>query len=270
MASSVPRRHERLLSHLRAQLRAIDDDAEKERALAPAADRGPAVACGVGSLALIFMEYADERTLAGWLASAWPGGYPGRFSELLELLAWTCVRLIGFVLLPAIAIRVLLRLRLREHGLGAVPRGHRRVYAVLLALVVPCVVVAASRPEFVAYYPFYRLAHTSWLDLLAWELLYAAHFVGLEFFFRGFWLMACRRSFGSQAVLVSAVPYCMIHFTKPLVEVLAALPAGIVLGLLAMRARSIWGGVCVHVAVAWLMDALALVQSTGLPTRLRP
>jgi membrane protease YdiL (CAAX protease family) len=163
-----------------------------------------------------------------------------------------------------------LRERVRDHGLGPVPSGHRLAYAGVLALVLPCVMLAARRPEFVAYYPFYRLAHASWVDLIAWELLYAAHFVGLEFFFRGFWLTACRRSFGSQAVLVSAVPYCMIHFTKPLVEVVAALPAGIALGLLAMRARSIWGGALVHVAVAWLMDALALSQSTGLPTRFWP
>ena len=57
---------------------------------------------------------------------------------------------------------------------------------------------------------------------------------------------------------------------KPVIEVIAALPAGLVLGLLAMRARSIWGGVLVHVAVAWLMDALALVQGPGLPQRLWP
>ena len=69
---------------------------------------------------------------------------------------------------------------------------------------------------------------------------------------------------------MSAVPYCMIHFTKPLIEVIAALPAGLVLGLFAMRARSIWGGVLLHVAVAWLMDALALLQGAGLPRRLVP
>ena len=270
MASSVPRRHERLLSQLRAHLAVVDEDPARRHPLVSCSDRGPAVACIVGSLALIFMEYADGRALVGWLTSFVPGSYPARYTELLELVAWTAVRLTGFVLVPAIAIRVLLRQRLGAYGLGPLPRRHVRAYLGLLAIVLPCVVLAARRPEFVAYYPFYRLAHASWLDLLAWELLYAAHFVGLEFFFRGFWLEACRRSFGSQAVLVSAVPYCMLHFTKPLMEVLAALPAGIVLGLLAMRARSIWGGAAVHVAVAWLMDALALAQSTGLPKRLWP
>ena len=270
MASSVRPRRERLLSGLWAQLRAIDDEAVRLRERGTGFDRGPAVACVVGSVALIVMEYADERALVGWLAAASPARFPTRYTELIELAAWTAIRLTGFVLVPALAIRLLLHQRLREHGLAPVPRGHRRAYLVLLGAVVPCVAIAAQRAEFAAYYPFYRLAHASWLDLLAWELLYAAHFVGLEFFFRGFWLESCRRSFGSQAVLVSAVPYCMIHFSKPLIEVCAALPAGIVLGLLAMRARSIWGGACVHVAVAWLMDVLALARSARLPARFWP
>jgi membrane protease YdiL (CAAX protease family) len=71
-------------------------------------------------------------------------------------------------------------------------------------------------------------------------------------------------------VFVAVAPYCMIHFTKPLLEVLAAIPAGIVLGLLAMRARSIWGGAALHVGVAWTMDALALAKTSGLPSRFWP
>jgi membrane protease YdiL (CAAX protease family) len=259
-----------VIARLRAYVDAIDAEAEAERAHAAGPDRGPLVVCVVGTLALIFMEYADERSVISWLARSLPALYVPRFHALLELAAWVGLRLVGFVLLPVLAIRGLLGGRVRDHGLRWPGRADLAPYGVLFVLVLPCIVLAAMRPEFLAYYPFYKLAHTSWFDLLAWELLYGLHFAGLEFFFRGFWLGACRRSFGSQAVLVSAVPYCMIHFTKPVVEVIAALPAGLVLGLLAMRARSIWGGALVHVAVAWSMDALALLQSTGLPTRWFP
>lgn len=259
-----------LRARLAGHLSAIDDEAAAARAAASGPDRGPWVAGVVGALALILMEYVDERVLVDWLTTAAPSLYVPRFHALLELAAWVAVRLVGFVLLPLIAIRVLLGERLRDHGLAPLPRGHLPAYLLLLAAVLPAVLLAARRPEFVAYYPFYKLAHASWLDLALWELLYALHFVGLEFFFRGFWLTACRRSLGSHALLVSAVPYCMIHFTKPVLEVIAALPAGLVLGLLAMRAHSIWGGVLLHVAVAWLMDVLALLAGPGLPTRLLP
>jgi uncharacterized protein len=229
------------------------------------------VATCVATLALIFMEYASERSLLRALYTLAPQLYAPRFAALIELAAWVLVRIIGFALLPMLAIRLLLRRPILDCGLRlGTLTGHRRAYLVLFALVLPCIAFAASQPAFVAYYPFYKLADRSWFDLLSWELLYALHFVALEFFFRGFWPSAFERSMGEHAAYVSVAPYCMIHFSKPLLEVVAALPAGIVLGVLAMRARSIWGGALLHVAVAWSMDALALIQTTGWPERLWP
>ena len=94
--------------------------------------------------------------------------------------------------------------------------------------------------------------------LLLWELLYIAQFVTLEMFFRGFMLHGLRRSFGANAIFVMMVPYFMIHFNKPMPEAVGAIGAGLILGTLAMRTRSIWGGAAIHVAVAVTMDLLAL------------
>ena len=77
-------------------------------------------------------------------------------------------------------------------------------------------------------------------------------------FFRGFWLGALRRSFGSGAIFAMAVPYCMIHFGKPFLEANGAIVAGIALGSLTMRTKSIYQGFLVHITVAGLMDWLAL------------
>jgi membrane protease YdiL (CAAX protease family) len=57
----------------------------------------------------------------------------------------------------------------------------------------------------------------------------------------------------------------MIHFGKPWMEVLAAVVAGIVLGTLAMKTRSIWNGFFIHVSVALSMDLAALLQTGPLP-----
>jgi membrane protease YdiL (CAAX protease family) len=54
------------------------------------------------------------------------------------------------------------------------------------------------------------------------------------------------------------VPYNMIHYGKTLSESLGAIFAGIILGTIALRTRSIWGGVFVHVAVALTMDFLTI------------
>lgn len=56
------------------------------------------------------------------------------------------------------------------------------------------------------------------------------------------------------------IPYCMIHWNKPLAETLAAIVAGLVLGTLSLRSRSIWWGVAIHYWVALCMDVAALWQ----------
>jgi membrane protease YdiL (CAAX protease family) len=79
-----------------------------------------------------------------------------------------------------------------------------------------------------------------------------------------------RRSLGSAAIFAMAVPYCMIHYGKPYLEANGAIIAGIVLGSLAMRTRSIYAGFLVHITVALSMDLLALTHRNALPTQLFP
>ena len=50
----------------------------------------------------------------------------------------------------------------------------------------------------------------------------------------------------------------MIHYGKPMPETLGAIGAGIILGTIAMRTKSIWGGMLIHIGVAMTMDVLAL------------
>ena len=56
----------------------------------------------------------------------------------------------------------------------------------------------------------------------------------------------------------------MIHFAKPLPETLGSIVTAIALGTLALRTRSIYGGVVIHCAVAWSMDLFALWQKGQL------
>jgi membrane protease YdiL (CAAX protease family) len=95
--------------------------------------------------------------------------------------------------------------------------------------------------------------------------MYFAQFLGLELFFRGLWLGALRRSLGSGAIFSMCVPYCMIHFGKPYLEANGAIVAGIVLGSLAMRTKSIYAGFLVHITVALMMDLLALSHRHAMP-----
>jgi membrane protease YdiL (CAAX protease family) len=168
-----------------------------------------------------------------------------------------------------LVLKLVLRDRLRDMGLGLGSLGqHWGWYVLLASPILVFVVLASYRPDFIDYYPFYRQAHLSWTDLLLWELIYLLQFVCLEFFFRGFFVHALRPAMGVNAVFVMCVPYLMIHFPKPWLEATGAILFGLFLGVLSLRSRSIWGGVAVHVAIAASMDIAALIQGPGLPERL--
>ena len=209
------------------------------------------------ALVLVFEEYAGDRDVFSSLF-AQHALHPDY--ELWSYLWWAGSKLVGYGVVPLLALRIA-RVPWQEAylGLGDL-RAHLAMYGALYVCVAPVLVLASLSPSFLATYPFYRQTTRSVGDLVGWELAYASTFVVLEVFFRGVLLGLLRRSLGSYAVFVVVVPYCMIHFGKPVLETLAAIGAGIVLGTLAMRSRSIWGGVLVHIGVAWTMDALALLR----------
>jgi membrane protease YdiL (CAAX protease family) len=83
-------------------------------------------------------------------------------------------------------------------------------------------------------------------------------FFGLEFFFRGFLLHSLKPSLGTYSIFVMMVPYCMIHWGKPMPEAFAAIFAGLFLGWLSYHNGNIWMGLVLHCTVAFSMDVMAL------------
>jgi membrane protease YdiL (CAAX protease family) len=179
---------------------------------------------------------------------------------------WVLWTVIGFLLLPAAFMLFWPGKRIRDCNLSW--RGFREhfwIYVALYAAVFPVIYLVSWSPSFYSYYPMYPNAGRSWTDLLLWEGLYAGQFIALEFFFRGFLVGGLGRYIGILAVPVSVMPYMMLHFAKPWPEAYAAIIAGFVLGWLAWKTKSIWGGVLIHCSVAVSMDLLALSHKGQLP-----
>jgi membrane protease YdiL (CAAX protease family) len=65
---------------------------------------------------------------------------------------------------------------------------------------------------------------------------------------------------GRGAVLSMAVVYCSLHFGKPMGEAISSVVGGYILGVIAFETRSVWGGVIVHMGIAWLMETVAFLQ----------
>jgi uncharacterized protein len=91
-------------------------------------------------------------------------------------------------------------------------------------------------------------------------MLYLLQFIAIEFFFRGFMLHGNKNRFGFYSILVMTIPYCMIHFGKPLPETIGAIIAGLILGMLSLKSNSIWLGIAIHFSVAITMDFCAIWQ----------
>jgi membrane protease YdiL (CAAX protease family) len=258
----------------------LDDDATKWRAKMAEEGRTdfrPFVALAMCAVILTLQEYYGGRTyfdlairpMLVKLDVLHPKAIKlYKYDELYGFGWWVFTRVFGYVAVPFTTWKLVFRddslldMGLRTQGFFK----HAWIYGLFLAVVLPVMLLVSRQPDFGAYYPFYKNSSRSWYDFLSWEAMYFAQFFGLEMFFRGFWLGALRRSFGSGAIFAMAVPYCMIHYGKPFLEANGAIVAGIALGSLSMRTKSIYQGFLVHITVAALMDWLSLWHRHALPT----
>jgi membrane protease YdiL (CAAX protease family) len=163
---------------------------------------------------------------------------------------------------PAVVLRFAFGKRLSEFGLSLrIEQGFWKLLLQCVAVMLPLVYLMSLTPGFAAKYPFLKIYDGSpylGSTLLVWELIYFAQFFGLEFFFRGFLLHSLKPALGIYSIFVMMVPYCMIHWGKPLPETFAAIFAGIFLGWLSYRNGNIWMGLILHCFVALSMDVMAL------------
>jgi membrane protease YdiL (CAAX protease family) len=67
--------------------------------------------------------------------------------------------------------------------------------------------------------------------------------------------------FPRYGVFLMVLPYALIYIHKPFPEALTSIVAGLVLGFLALKSRSIWPGILVHTTIAFSTDLFSLIHS---------
>ncbi|MDH5803960.1 MAG: CPBP family intramembrane metalloprotease [Gemmatimonadota bacterium] len=211
------------------------------------------------SVGLIVVRYFPSPS---WFVALWSTA----LSPLARFVWWLASQVVMWVLVPYAVARTL---GVRKLGLGISGLWSKLwLYGILYAGSAVVIVSAATQAGFQATYPFLRpemVPHWSWKYLLAFWLLYAAQFFCVEFFFRGFLIFSLKDRIGLAAIPVMVVPYVMIHFGKPLPETVSAVFGGLVLGWLAYRTESIWGGVVLHIMIALTMDVASMAFGVGFP-----
>ena len=202
----------------------------------------------------------------------WRDVFPrdGAWSPLYAFIYFSLCAALFRLVLPFLTARWVLGRRPGELGLFAPHNPHpptvRRVWVVYLLLflaVFPFVVQVSFTAAFQAKYPLCRemvspeggiaLSH-----FLVYEAFYLLIFVSGESFWRGYITFGTERDLGHYGLVLMVVPYVTGHFGKPYPETLGAIAAGMTLGFLALKHRSMWLGVALHYAVALSMDLLSI------------
>ena len=146
-------------------------------------------------------------------------------------------------------------------------------YAILILIVFAGIAGASFLSELNTYYPRYKYSGgfefaqfhqlEEWVSVGLYELVYGSYYISVELFFRGFLVIAFARVLGGHAVIAMVGSYVFLHFGKPLPETITSAFGGYLIGILAFYTHRIWGGVALHVALAWFMELFAWLQNSS-------
>ena len=101
--------------------------------------------------------------------------------------------------------------------------------------------------------------------LVMWAAVYALYYLAFEFFYRGFLLKLLVPAVGPElAVWLQATAATLIHVGKPLPEVIAALPASLLFGVIALRSKSIIYPAVLHLLIGLALDVAILARQGAL------
>ena len=183
--------------------------------------------------------------------------------------------MLGLLWVPMLSIFLIFREEAARFGFA--PCSSKQIWAVVAVLFV-CVMAAAVPASrwsgFQDYYPLFRRYYefsglfsgyprvNPWTSapvaMVYAEASYGMYIFCWEFFFRGYLLNGLYRSIGWSAVLVQAVAFGLLHHGKPAPEVIASYGTGIVLGIIALNAKSFVPCFVLHWAAGLSFDMLVI------------
>ena len=156
--------------------------------------------------------------------------------------------LIYYLLVPLAAGFLLFRDKPRNYGVR-IGRWKEAIIIIPVCLAAMAVILygVGKMPEFRSYYHRYAI---DWSRLLLDAALYM---FAWEFLFRGYMLFGLEKSVGKSAIFVQAIPFVLLHFGKPFLEMLACIPGGFVLGYVSYRTRSFLPCFIIHFGIYVMM-----------------
>ncbi len=151
---------------------------------------------------------------------------------------------IYFAALPLLTIIVLLRRNPLDFGLRF---GDGRIWCfhvvVTCVLALPILYAASFSPSLRDYYTIPQF------DIIKYSLGTIVYLFAWEFIFRGFLLFGLKEKLGESSILIQMIPFALLHFGKPEIEVISTILVGIYLGYVAYRGNSYWPAFIIHLFI---------------------
>jgi membrane protease YdiL (CAAX protease family) len=149
--------------------------------------------------------------------------------------------LLYFFLLPLLSIIVILRRNPLDFGLGS--GNFRAWWPYTLATIVVAVPVLFACSGIDSLREYYTRPD---LDLLTYIIGILIYLFSWEFIFRGFLLFGLRDKLGILSVVFQMVPFVILHFGKPELEVISTIFTGLWFGYICYRGNSFWPAFIMH------------------------
>ncbi|MCD4657854.1 MAG: CPBP family intramembrane metalloprotease [Planctomycetes bacterium] len=126
------------------------------------------------------------------------------------------------------------------------------ITALFILIMLPVFYYVAHSDAFKNSYPSDYSARDSIEVFWIITFSYLVYFLGWEFIFRGYFLMALKDRIGVvPAILFQMIPFAAMHINKPPLEAMSSIVGGVVLGILVIRVRSFWPCIIIH----WVLHA---------------
>jgi len=192
-----------------------------------------------------------------WVTNIWRGTSQAFY---LRSVNWV-VRV--FVVLLLILLAWLIKDKNNQPFYGSRALDNIQPYLLMFLIMIPLITLASTQNDFLQVYPKAKILNAipaeKW-QYAVYELCYGFDFVSIEFFFRGFLILALAKICGTHCIIPAACFYCSIHLGKPMGEAISSFWGGLFLGIISYNTRSIWGGLIVHLGIAWMMEIAGWVM----------
>ncbi len=128
-------------------------------------------------------------------------------------------------------------------------------------LMLPFILYVSTQHSFKINYPEYKKALLSIRIFIIYEIINFFTYLSTEVFFRGVLVIGLARFFGFKSIFISTFPYVLIHFGKPIPEIYGSLIAGIVLGYIAYKEKTILPTTILHFSVAFTLELIRFAET---------